>query len=74
MTKRDKPRPNREHFHVWAMASGRDGNSMLYRLSRGFNTRSAAKQWAARWYPGRKTMVLQCDLGGDCPHKPALDP
>ena len=71
MTARRKP--NREHFHVWAMAAGRDGNSMLYRLARGFWTRSAAKQWAGRWYGERKTMVLQCEHGDECRHKPKLD-
>ena len=70
MTGRQKP--NREHFCVWAMAGGRDGNSMIYRLSRGFGSRSAAKQWAARWYPDRKTTVLQCDAGDACRHKPKL--
>ncbi|GEM_PF-4977467 len=70
MTGRRKP--NREHFHVWAASAGGDGNGMLYRLARGFGTRSAAKQWAVRWYPGRETMVLQCKLGDACRHKPKL--
>ncbi len=67
-----RPRPNREHFHVWATSAGDDGNSMLYRLARGFGSRTAAKRWAARWYPDRETMVLQCKLGDDCRHKPKL--
>ena len=58
---------NRPHFHAWAKA--RTGR-MIYRLARPFHTKQAARQWAKRHYPDRKTMILQCD-GEDC--RPKVD-
>ena len=68
-----RQKPNREHFHVWAMAAPPNGNAMMYRIARGFGSRQAARQYAARWYPDHETAVQQCRHGDDCPHKPVLD-
>lgn len=55
---------NRPHFHAWFLAStGR----IWYWNKRGFFTRQAARQWAARRRPKGQHMVLQC-------HNPACAP
>lgn len=53
-------KPNRPHFHVWLTARG---GRIRYRLARGFWTKQAAHQWAARRYknePWRTPKVEQC--------------
>ena len=49
---------NRPHFHPWLEA--RTGR-MIYRLSRGFWTRQAARQWAKRHRPDRPAVIRQCE-------------
>lgn len=51
-------RANRPHYHLWLQAAtGR----IFYKVSRGFHTRQAARQYGMRRQPdAEKRLVLQC--------------